>query len=717
VDLLRHNGGIRTRNFIVDATNLTDQNSTPGKATYDYLFNPESIAVIGASTDPLKPGGRVFKNIKDHGYKGDLWAVNPKTKDVQGMPTFETIKALPGAPDLAIVAIPSRWVIDTLQALADKGSRAVIVLTAGFGEKDAQGKEVEKKMLMIGKAAGMAIIGPNCSGFLTHSYKGKFAGIVPQLPGRAVDIISGSGATVDYVMEIADGRGLSFGIGVNLGNSIQYGVEDVLQMYNEQYCPENARVLFIYMESVKKPALLLTHARSLIKKGCTIVAVKSGTTPAGERAAASHTGAMSSSDTAVQALFDKAGMIRVRSKAEFIDTACALVACRGTLTNRNICVITDAGGPGVMIADAISRQGLSMATFKDTTLKQLAKILPAEATLTNPIDCLPSRNAELIQSIITIIGQEEKQNVGAIAVLIGNSGLSDNAPIYTVIADAMEESPIPVLPMFTSLATAGQKIDHFRKSGRVYFQDEVSLASALAGISRQPRIDTLLPELPGYDKAAIAAILKGQKAVLAPEIVDRLMKAAGFKLPDLATVTNKADLANACKTIGFPLVLKVVGPLHKSDVGGVRTDMGDLSQAREAYDDMMKIQGATGVMLQSMVSGTEMILGVSREDGFGHLIMFGLGGIYTEVLKDVCFALAPLNLSESLEMVQRIKSFSILKGVRGQEGVSIDKIADNLQRLGLLVTDFPQIKEMDLNPLKGSGEELYAVDARVIIDQ
>ena len=695
---------------------MTGPDTVLKKTTYDCLFTPESIAVIGASIDPFKPGGRVFKHIREHGYKGRLWAVNPKTRDVQGMPTFKTIQALPCAPDLAIVAIPSRLVMDALQSLADKGARAGIVLTAGFGEKDTRGKKMEDKMLRIGKAANMAIIGPNCSGFLTPAYKGKFAGIVPQLPGRAMDIISGSGATVDYVMEIADGRGLSFGTVVNLGNSIQYSVEDLVQMVDEHYGPQNARILFLYMESMKNPARLLAHAQRLVKKGCAIAAIKSGTTPAGKKAAASHTGAMSSSDTAVQALFDKAGIIRVRSKAALIDTACALAACKGYLANPNICVVTDAGGPGVMMADAICRYGLCMARFTDTTLKRLEKILPAEATLTNPIDCLPSRNADLVQQIISIIGQEEQENVGAIAVLIGNSGLSDAAPIYAVIADAMDNSPIPVLPMFASLATSGEKIDHFRSAGKVYFQDEVLLAKALSRIYRQPRTHTELWEPAGYDKAAIAAILNGRNAVLAPETVNSLMKSAGFKLPDMTMIADEASLAEACQTIGFPLVLKVVGSVHKSDVGGVRTNVTDLDKARAAYADMMKIQGATGVMLQSMVRGTEMILGASRKHGFGHLIMFGLGGIYTEVLKDVQFALAPLSRIESRSMIQTLKSFPILEGIRGQDAISLERVADHLQRLSRLVTDFPQIKEMDINPLKGTGEDLYAVDTRIIVD-
>jgi acetyltransferase len=425
---------------------------------------------------------------------------------------------------------------------------------------------------------------------------------------------------------------------------------------------------------------------------------------------------MASSDTAVQALFEKAGIIRVYSKAELIDTACALVACRGTLKGKNICVVTDAGGPGVMMSDEIFRQGLSMADFKESTLKRLAEFLPAEAALTNPIDCLPSRNAEILEKIFTVLGEEEAGNVDAIAVLVGNSGMSDNTPIYNAFAEAMKNSKIPVLPMLSSLTTAWEKIDAFRTGGSVYFQDEVSMAQALANISGVSQTEDATTALPGYDKAAIAAVLDGKTDVLSPDDVDALLAAAGFKLPALETITDKADLAAACEKVGFPLVVKVVGPLHKSDVGGVKVGINNLAEAEEAYDHMMKIKDATGVLLQAMIGGTEMILGVSREEAFGHLVMFGLGGIYTEVLKDVRFALAPLALSESMEMVQSIRSFPILKGVRGQEAVSIEQVADNLQRLGMLVADFPQIKEMDINPLKGVHENLFAVDARVILD-
>jgi acetyltransferase len=357
-----------------------------------------------------------------------------------------------------------------------------------------------------------------------------------------------------------------------------------------------------------------------------------------------------------------------------------------------------------------------MANFKESTLNRLGEFLPAEAAWTNPIDCLPSRNAEIMGKIFTVLGEEEVGNVDAIAVLVGNSGMSDNTPIYNAFAEAMATSPIPVLPMLSSLTTAGEKIDHFRSSGNVYFQDEVSMAQALANIAGRSQADEATTALPEYDKEAIAAVLHGKNDVLSPDDVDALLKAAGFKLAAQATVENKSDLATACESVGFPMAVKVVGPLHKSDVGGVRIGVADLSEVESAFDDMMKIKDATGVMLQAMVSGTEMILGVSREEGFGHLVMFGLGGIYTEVLKDVRFALAPLSLQESMDMVENIRSFPILEGVRGQEAVDIPQVADNLQRLGLLVSDFPQIKEMDINPLKGTGDNLYAVDARVILD-
>ena len=684
---------------------------------FQCLFHPGSIAVVGASGDPLKPGGRVFKSILDHGYQGELWPINPKAAQILSVPAFPSVAALPGVPDLAIIAIPSRMVLAAVTELAELGVGATIVLTSGFGEKDDAGKAVEQEMRRIADQAGMALVGPNCSGFLTTSYKGKFAGIVPQLPGRAVDFISGSGATVDYVMEAAVGRGLSFGTVLNLGNSVQLGVEDLLALYDDNYSEGSARILLLYMEAVKKPQLLLRHARSLRAKGCMLAAIKSGTTAAGSRAAASHTGAMATSDTAVAALFDKAGIIRVDGRGDLIDVACVLRAAGGRAAGRRMAIVTDAGGPGVMLADELARHGIELAQLCEETRHELAQILPPESSLNNPIDALPSRTAEQIGAILDTLGRLEGKCLDGVAVLTGDSGLSDNGAIYQAIARAMDDCPVPVYPVLSSLASCRGKIDVFTSHGKVFFPDEVALGRALGRVAQltAPVEVTTSHHPPFYDLPLLGELLRDREGILSPVVVRQVLQAAGFPLPQERTVSEPGELHEACRSLGFPLAMKVIGPLHKTDVGGVRLGINDEEAAYQAWQEMLSIPGATGVLLQPMVEGLEVILGVSREGDFGHLLMFGLGGIHTEVLKDVRFALAPVDEHEARRMIDGIRGRLLLDGVRGQAGMSVDGLIDLLVRLGRLVSDFPQIAEIDLNPVKGCGERLLAVDARIIL--
>ncbi|HEJ84279.1 MAG TPA: CoA-binding protein, partial [Desulfobacteraceae bacterium] len=397
---------------------------------YRSLFHPQSIVVVGASNDSLKPGGRVTRNIKENGYRGDLWVINPRTPSVMDLPTFGSVEELPGPPDLALIAIPAPSVRDALEDLGRKGTTSTMILTAGFGEKDREGKEEEKRFAEIAARHHMTLIGPNCSGFLTTTYAGKFAGLIPKVKKGAVDFISGSGATVDYLMEQATTRGLSFSNVVNVGNSVQTGVEEILALVDENYGPENAPIIMLYMESVRNPGEFLRHARSLNRKGCTVVAIKSGVTAAGERAAASHTGALATPDTAVQALFDKAGIIRVRSKMELIDVACALTATRGPARGNRVCVVTDSGGPGVLLSDELGRQGLEQPLLGERTRKRLSGLLPPESPVNNPVDCLPSRTPEQIREIFRILAEEEGDHIDVIAVCIGNSGMFDNWEIY-----------------------------------------------------------------------------------------------------------------------------------------------------------------------------------------------------------------------------------------------------------------------------------------------
>ncbi|MBW2138838.1 MAG: acetate--CoA ligase family protein, partial [Deltaproteobacteria bacterium] len=684
------------------------------REVYRALIEPGSIAVIGASNDPFKPGGRVTKNIKEHGFKGDLWAVNSKASSVMGLPTFRSIDHLPAAPDLSIIAIPAPGVQAALKELAEKGAKATIILTAGFGEKDEKGKEEERRLLDIAGKAGMTLIGPNCSGFLTPVYAGKFAGIIPRLKERSVDFISGSGATVDYVMEQATSRGLSFSTVVNLGNSIQMGVEDLLELFDENYGPRSSPILMLYMEQVREPGKLLRHSRNLSRKGCSIIGIKSGVTAEGGRAAESHTGAMATDDTAVQALFEKGGIIRVRSKAELIDVACILASGNSKIGGTRVCIITDAGGPGVMLSDELATQGLELVRFRSRTLERLSEILPPESSITNPIDCLPSRTAQQIGALFKVLEQEERDNIDVIVVITGNSGMSDNRDIYDEIGKAMDTCEVPVIPVLSPVTTCAALMEEFRDKGHSYFTDEVAAGRALGTVVKRPVTYEAARIAGDYDKARLEQILGSAPRVLGPDAEKGLLMAAGFKFPAQVEVCDRNDLKDACEKVGFPLVMKALGPMHKSDVGGVRVGIRNGEEATGVWEELMAVKGVSGVIVQRMVEGTEVIIGAKKEEGFGHLIMFGLGGIYTEVLKDITFALAPLAREEAMGMVQRIKAFPIIQGARGQKGLSLETLSEYLVRIGQLVSDFPQIREIDLNPVKGYGEDLFVVDARIV---
>ncbi|MEN6615413.1 MAG: acetate--CoA ligase family protein [Syntrophorhabdus sp.] len=681
---------------------------------FNALFRPRSIVIVGGSESLSKPGGTVLANIVEHHYDGELKIVNPGGA-VLGLPTFPSISELPETPELAIIAIPAKFVAQSLEDLGQKGTKAVIILSAGFGEKGEEGKKEEKKLLAIADRFGMTLIGPNCSGFMTPHYSGKFAGIIPELKPHSIDFISGSGATVDLVMEQADLRGLSFCNVVNVGNSIQIGVEDLIALYDDNYGEEGSPILFVYLENLRKPRIFLNHARSLTQKGCTIIAIKSGVSVSGARAAASHTGAMATDDTAVKALFDKAGIIRVKSKMEMIDVACALTGVRGTLTGRHACVITDAGGTGIMLTDELERQGFTLPVLGEKAQERLKSILPAEASVLNPIDCLPSRTPLQMRQIFQVLAEEESRNLNVICIQVGNPGIHPNNEIYREVSDAMKVNPIPVVPTLSSVKTCTEWLREFTGGGNFYFVDEVNCASALGKLLRKPIIYGDLPHLPNYDHAGIAGLIQGKAGILDVDIVTGVLEKAGFRFPAQTLVRSYEDLRGACDGIGYPLAMKVVGPLHKSDLGGVRLNIRFISDAEAAWHDLMEIAGAQGVVIQRMIEGTEAILGATRAHDMGHLVMFGLGGIYTEVLKDVSFALAPLANEECHRMIKSIRAYPILKGIRGQAGVEENILAENIARLSRLVFDFPQISELDINPLKGSGNEVYVVDARIIL--
>ncbi|MEI8132215.1 MAG: acetate--CoA ligase family protein [Leptolinea sp.] len=678
------------------------------------LLEPKSIAVIGASEDISKPGGRITLNILTKGFAGDLYLVNPKGGTIQGVKAYPSIPEMPSAPELALIAVPAKFVRTALEELAVKGGRIVVVLSAGFGELGAEGKQEEKALAEIATKHGILLLGPNCSGVMTYAHASKFTGSALELVRGGIDFLSGSGATVDFLAEHAMRRGLKFNSFLTVGNSAQSGVPDLMEIYDEAHSEDSPKIMITYQESIVNPQKFLKAARSLGKKGVLIAGIKAGTTQAGSRAAASHTGAMATNDTAVQALFDKAGVIRVNSRMELVDVANVLVCVKGKTDGKRVAIITDAGGPGVMVSDELNRLGFEVPAFNEKTRARLAEALPPGAGVGNPVDCLPSITAPVLEKVLTILQEEIINQVDFIIHMAGDSGLSDNWAIYQVIHKFMQTSPIPVLPSFVSVLASEVPLKKFRGIGGCYFEDEVYLARALARVINRPRITEPVTGLPGYDRPTIAALLQGQHGALTPQVTREVLQAAGVRFPGQVELNDKAALTDV--PFAFPWVMKVMGPLHKSDVGGVRVGIQNLADANTVWDELLQIKEANGVLVQQMVNGTEVIIGANREEGYGHLVAFGLGGIYTEALKDVNFALAPLSFEEADRMIHAIRAFPLLIGVRGEPGMDMDILQETLIRISLLVTDFPSIRELDLNPVKGYGKEIFTVDARILVD-
>lgn len=681
----------------------------------DGFISPSSMVVVGGSDDTGKPGGKIVANILAKGYAGELFLINPKSSQVQGHPALSSIGDLPFGPDLAYIAIPARFVAGALTELAERGTRRVIVLSAGFGEMDEAGLDEEKRLAAIADQYGVTLLGPNCLGVMSPVHAGKFAGLLPEMRPGGIDFISGSGATVDILAEQAVRRGLSFHTFVTVGNSAQMGVTDVLAHYDRGHGPDSSKHIMLYLEKVGSPAKFLHHARSLAEKGCILMAVKSGVTEAGSRAAASHTGAMAADDTAVGALFEKAGLIRLTSKLDMVDVATALALAKGQYDGRRACVVSDAGGPGVMTADELNRQGIDVPRLKPETRRQLAELLPPGAGVNNPVDLLPTRTPEQVTRTLEIICREEADTVDYILVQLGDPGLADNRPVYQGLIEAMDRLPLPIFPSFATAVSSARSLPRYRASGKCHFEDEVSMARAIGRMVNRPRLSSPAPDPPGYDGDAAIRLLKGVTGAVPPELIGKVMEAVGIPTPRQRVIGRKDELVSLADHMPPPFVMKVIGPLHKTDLGGVVTGATP-ETAGQIFDRLMAIENASGVLVQETITGPEVIMGLIRKPGFGHLAAFGLGGMLVEVLGDVAFKLAPLSPEEAGSMIRSIRSLPILEGYRGQPGMNLDRLVDLLTRISLLSRDIPEIKEMDINPLKGVQNDLAAVDVRMILE-
>jgi acetate---CoA ligase (ADP-forming) len=680
------------------------------------LLNPNSIVVIGASNDIRKPGGKILKNIIDHGYHGQLYVVNPKEVEVQGIRSYPDIASLPPA-ELAILAVPAPMCPDIVGSLArDKQTRAFIIISAGFSEENTAGAALEEKIVSILEETGGCLIGPNCIGVITTSYAGCFTLPVPKLDPDGVDFISGSGATAVYVMESAIPNGLTFSSVFSVGNSAQTGVEDVLEYLDDNFDPERSgRVKLLYLESIQKPDKLLKHASSLIRKGCRIAAIKAGSSEAGSRAASSHTGALASPDRAVDALFSKAGIVRCYSRSE-LATMGALFMHKKLEGNR-LAIITHAGGPAVMLTDVLSEGGLEVPGISGPAADQLLTRLHPGSSVANPVDILATGGVPQLEAAIECI-DKELDYIDGTCIIFGSPGLHSVEPVYDLIDEKMKSSRKPIYPILPSTVNAGKEIASFLARGRINFPDEVLFGQALARSRQVPE-----PSWTGeYEQSSSYQQIRKladrfEDGYLAPGKVQELLDAAGINRIHERVVNTFEEAVSSALSLGFPVVMKVVGPIHKSDVGGVLLNLGNHEEVENAFDRLMSINGATGVLIQPMLKGRELFVGSKREKPFGHLILIGLGGIFIEVLNDVQAGLAPLSRQEITRMISQLKGKKLLEGIRGQQPVSVDSWISLIMGVSELVMAVPEIAEMDLNPVMGLKDSAVAVDARIRIEK
>jgi acetate---CoA ligase (ADP-forming) len=730
---------------------------------HSALIRPSSIAVVGASNDTTKPGGKVLKNLLDGGGMAggglagrpgatapsghppgqlSIYPVNPREDRVQGIPAYSSVQELP-TTDLAILAIPAIHCGPAMQTLAaEKQTRGFIVLSAGFSEEGAAGAELERQLAEIADRHGASLIGPNCIGLLTPHYNGVFTTPIPRLVPGGCDLISGSGATAVFIMESGLTKGLTFSRVFSVGNGAQNGVEEVLEYLDLTWSPDSPdsrSPKLLYIEGIRDPRKLLHHARSLVEKGCPVAAVKAGSSDAGSRAATSHTGALADSDVAVDALFRKAGIVRCYSREEL--TTMAAVFSLPRPRGKRIAVITHAGGPAVMLTDALSTGGLEVPQLSGPAADRLKERLFPGSSVANPIDFLATGTAEQLGTIIDAC-ETDFDTVDAMVVIFGSPGLVPVDRAYDVLSDRMNRCTKPIYPVLPSVVNAAGEMERFVQKGYPFFPDEVALGRALAAVTAavatvptEAAATTALPNqetapassppplpdrAPEPARERLLSILGGKPepgAYLPPEKVRALLDAAGIPgIPETVAATEGEARAAAAE-LGYPVVMKVVGPIHKSDVGGVITDIHTDDAVAESFTRIMAIDGAESVLLQPMITGPELFAGATSEGEYGHLLVTGLGGIFVEVLRDVRHALAPVTFTEALQMIRSLRSYPLIQGIRGRSGADENAFAAILVALSDLVTALPEIAEMDLNPLiadeRSGGTRIVAVDARI----
>ena len=679
------------------------------------LLNPKSILVVGGSNNVDHLGGSVLKNLKDCGFKGELSVLNPRRKHVQGLPSYSVPEEVPDV-ELAIFAIPAQEIYPVMRVLVNqKSTRAFLVYSAGFSELDDEGKRLETELLELVEESGATLLGPNNIGMVNTNYAGIFTKPIPKLDPNGVDFVSGSGATAVFTLEAARQTGLTFNSLITVGNSAQIGIEEVLEHWDQTHVKENGpQVKMVYMETVRKPGKFLRHCRSLRKKGCRIVGLKSGSTSKGSEAAASHTGAMSSPDLFVQALMDKAGVIRCHSRYALVTIAGLLQLTKDSATK--IAVITHAGGPGVILTDHLVRNGLEVPTLEKRHQEFLKGLLNPGAAVANPIDLLATGTALQLKEVMEYCDKVVEQ-VNGIAVIFGSPGLGSVHEAYEVIRRKMFTCKKPVFPVLPSVVNLKDEIERFVEGGHIAFFDESLLGRGLGKIAKTKVHFRNDPELAPETRQKIKSVVSRLPSGFMPEQeAFKLVELLGIKVPKQIFTDPDRSMQDLPSNMSYPVAMKATGILHKSDQKALELNINSDEQLADAQARLSGLPGAQGLLLQEMHKGTELYVGTQTIPAYPPLVVFGAGGIFLESFRDITQALAPMHPEEAANLIRSLKIHSVLEGARGRTPVDIAGFAHVVSLISQLVSLEPRIVEIDVNPLIADPENITAVDVRIRLD-
>jgi acetyltransferase len=708
----------------------------------EAIFAPRSVAVIGASTTPGKVGHDIFANILRGGYQGVLYPVNPSAKSILSVRAYPGVTEVPDEVDLAMIILPPGRAVQAVEESIAKGVQGIVIVSAGFREVGPEGRAIEDRIVAMCREAGVRMVGPNCLGVINpHPSVHLNASFSARMPASGnISFISQSGALCTAVLDFAADRDFGFSKFISIGNKADVDELDLLQYFHQDTA---TNVIMLYIEELRRGDRFIEIVKEITsgERPTPVLAIKSGRTSAGALAAASHTGALAGTEAVYDAIFEQAGVIRVNTIDELFDFANAfsykIESALGKMTRRipsgnRVAIVTNAGGPGIVATDMTVSSGLKLAQFKPETIEVLASHLPSAANLHNPVDVIGDAAQDRYENALAAVIRDDGVD-GALVILTPQS-MTNALETAKAITKIAHRSHKPILCSFMGIVDVSAGVEYLQEQGYPVYRFPENAAKSFGALYRYSQWlnrQHLAPYQMPYDiekaRGIVADCLAAGKTAIGENDANALLACYGFNVLPTRLAQSADEAAAMAADIGFPVVMKIVSPqiLHKSDAGGVVVGIGDQAEARQAfadivanakaYDSQAAIEGVLVVKLAP--AGQEVILGMNRYPGFGPLLMFGFGGIFVEVFKDVTFRLAPIGRNEARRMTQAIRAAKLLKGFRGAPATDMEALQQALVRLSDLAINHPEIKELDINPLLAhpQGQGATVADCRMLL--